>query len=169
MNSFLAREVIVVPSVTYAVDDKAFFRNEGAKGTLNRWECFRLRVEGNFGLVKSAPQTLVQRWELAEDLSFSEVASRFPGREMLLQSWQLKHLLFPRDVKGVLQRSIIRGLRQAMVAIRVSDDDALPMPLAEAFLSSHGDPSTSCFNLKVPEARKSFCRGLSFFSVLVKP
>ncbi len=169
MSSFVARERIVILGDSYSADGKVFFRTEGQKGTLNRWENFRLQVEPGFGYVKSTPVTMVQRWELTESLTFAEVAKRFPGREALIKWWQLKYLLFPRDLQGVLQRSIFRAHHRALVAIRVSDEAMLPTPLAEVFLPPRHDPRTCSIHLKVPDTRTTFDAGLSFFSEVQAP
>lgn len=164
MTSMVLRGVVIVPAVTHAIDYKTVFPDEERKGRVSRWECFRLQVESGFRLVTKAPQAIVQRWELVSTLSQKELMSELSSLTEV-QSWHLHHLLFPRDIHGVLQPSVFRGIRKGMVMMRVSgDSDALP--LVDVSLPKHGDSAKAPFILKLPKGQSEFYAGLSVFSLI---
>lgn len=157
---------IVVPSVTHALDYRSVFRDEEMKGAFTRWECFRLQVESAFRLISKAPSTVIDRWELTTMLSAQELLAELQTMTAV-QSWQLHHLLRPRDNLGMLQPSLIRKLRRGLVLMRVTEDDSV-LPIVDVSLPNHGDSNTMPLILKLATHQSGFYAGLSLFSIRVK-
>ncbi len=167
MSTLQGCETILVLPVTYSADYRALFHSEGAAGRLTRWDDFRVKVESGFGLVQPKPFTAVRRWELKQSLSYRDLIQCWPSGIEPLRSWQLYFLLFPRDHHGMLQPSIFRKLQAGEVVMHVSGDD-VDLPLVDVSIAKSG-ASQAPFVLRLPEVRKTFSAGHSFFSAVPYP
>ncbi len=166
MSTFIGCETILVLPVTYDVDCKKVFEHEGRKGKITRWDCFRVKVENGFGIVRPKPFTAVRRWELKQSLSYRELVQCWPTDLQPLRSWQLHFLLFPRDLFGALEPSIFRRIHAGEVVMNVAGDD-VDLPLVDVSVAKSGPQAPIV--LKLPDARKTFPTGLSFFSAVPYP
>lgn len=167
MSTLQGCETILAMPVTHDVDYKKLFEYEGSKGKLTRWDCFRVKVENGFGLVRPKPFTAIRRWELKQSLSYRELVQDWPKDLQPLRSWQLYFLLFPRDHHGMLQPSIFRKLQAGEVVMHVSGDD-VDLPLVDVSIAKSGG-SQAPFVLRLPEVHKTFSAGHSFFSAVPYP
>ena len=167
MGTLKLCEIYVVPPVTHPTDFRSVFRDEERKGKLIRWECFRLGVEGNFQFVRSAPATLINRWELTTTLSSHAMQQELQAMTAV-QSWQLYHLLCPRDMFGAAEPSLFRRIRRGLVMMHVSSDEDV-LPLVDVSLPNHGNQATLPFILKLLKGQSEFYAGLSLFSLRVNP
>lgn len=166
MSSLKLRGAIAVPPVVYATDYRSVFRDAERKGKVTRYECFRLQVEDAFRLISKAPATLIAHWELTRSLSSQELRAELQTM-VVLQSWQLHHLVIPRDASGMAQPSLFRRLRRGVVLMPVTGDDSLS--LVDVSLPQHGAAATAPLILSLATERSGFNAGLSLFSLCVNP
>lgn len=167
MNSFVPCERIIIPAISFPIDGRSVFRQKESQGELHRWESFRLDVESSFGPMKSAPSSIIQRWELSCHLSTQDVLKEFPGTYPTVRWWGLMRLLFPYDLQGNRTPSIFRKLGTGVVPMHVPSGGSASLFLVDV-TASHGGSSRASLHVKVSDDR-SFNSGRSFFSAVDTP